>query len=123
MRAGDSLPLIVMKKLALRKVVTFVAAVALGSACIANDAVARGGGGGYGGGHGGGGFGGGGYGDGHGPVIMMGVAESMHDENSPNLSKVNSIEGYPYPVQALYAWRDSLSTASPRGWSEVRTHD
>ena len=55
-----------MKKLALHKVVTLVAAVALGSACIANDALARGGGGGYGGGHGGGGFGGSGYGDGHG---------------------------------------------------------
>jgi hypothetical protein len=37
-----------MKKLAWPKVVTFVAAMALGSACIANDALARGGGGGYG---------------------------------------------------------------------------
>jgi hypothetical protein len=37
---------IVMKKLALHKVVTLVAALAIGSASIANDALARGGGGG-----------------------------------------------------------------------------
>jgi hypothetical protein len=58
-----------MNKLALHKVVTLVSALALGSACIANDALARGGGGGGGGmggggGHGGGGFSGGGYGGG-----------------------------------------------------------
>jgi uncharacterized membrane protein len=42
---------IAMRKLTWHKVVTLVAAIALGSACIANDALARGGGGGYGGGH------------------------------------------------------------------------
>jgi hypothetical protein len=47
-----------MKKLALHKVVTLVAAVVLGSAGIANDAFARGGG------YGGGGYGGHGYGGG-----------------------------------------------------------
>jgi uncharacterized membrane protein len=52
-----------MTKLALQKVVTLVTALALGSACIANVALARDGGGGLGGGSGGdhiaGGFSGG----------------------------------------------------------------
>jgi hypothetical protein len=43
-----------MEKLVSQKVVTLVATLALGSACIANDALARGGGGGGGGGLGGG---------------------------------------------------------------------
>ena len=51
-----------MKKLALQKVVTLVAALALGSACIPNDALARGGGGSGFSGGGGGGTGGGGFG-------------------------------------------------------------
>ena len=54
-----------MKKLVLQKVVTLVAALALGSACIPNDALARGGGGGGFSGGGGGGTGGGGFGGGH----------------------------------------------------------
>jgi hypothetical protein len=54
-----------MKKLALQKVVTLVAALALGSACIPNDALARGGGGSGFSGGGGGGTGGGGFGGGH----------------------------------------------------------
>jgi hypothetical protein len=54
-----------MKTLALHKIVTLVAALALASACISSDAFARGGGGGGGMGGGGGGHGGGGFGGGH----------------------------------------------------------
>jgi hypothetical protein len=57
---------ILMKKFALHKTVMLVAALAIGSAGIAGDALARGGGGGGGGGFGGGGFGGGGHGGGFG---------------------------------------------------------
>jgi hypothetical protein len=57
---------ILMKKLALHKIVVLIAALAVGSASIAGDALARGGGGGGGGGFGGGGGGGFGGGGGHG---------------------------------------------------------
>jgi hypothetical protein len=50
-----------MKKLMPHKIALVVAAIAVGSAGISADALARGGGGGGGGGHGGGGFGGGGH--------------------------------------------------------------
>jgi hypothetical protein len=60
-----------MKRTALHKITILAAAIALGSASMATEALARGGGGGFGGGHfGGGGFGGahfgaGGLGGGH----------------------------------------------------------